>query len=187
MENEEGVENEPSGKNLVTVDVQTEVSFFDLMLGGRIEPSKGVVQYPTPLPLASVEHSPLSSPPISLSPPPVSIPSSPLPVQAPSLPSPVGGSQSPGLNVRVSPPPTFSDQPVLANKPGDFKEIIDERFNNGTREFLVTRMEDKSTGEPFPPRWIPDAECGLQLLRDYRKNHPLTNVRETRYNLRRSK
>src|SRR6266516_4922748 len=96
MENEEGVENEPSGKNLDTrtVDVQTEVSFFDLMLGGRIEPSKGVVQYPTPLPLASVEHSPLSSPPISLSPPPVSIPSSPLPVQAPSLPSPVGGSQS---------------------------------------------------------------------------------------------
>src|SRR6266516_2088065 len=183
MENEEGVENEPSGKSLVDVVVQTEVSFFDLMRGGQIDTSKGVVQYPLPLPPVSVEH----SSPISLSPPPVSIPSSPLPVQAPSLPSPVGGSQSPGLNVRVSPPPTFSDQSVLTNKPGDFKEIIDERFNNGTREFLVTRMEDKSTGEPFPPRWIPDAQCGLQLLRDYRKNHPLTNVRETRYNLRRSK
>src|SRR6266516_5709130 len=150
MENEEGVENEPSGKSLVDVVVQTEVSFFDLMRGGQIDTSKGVVQYPLPLPPVSVEHSsPLSSPPISLSPPPVSIPSSPLPVQAPSLPSPVGGSQSPGLNVRVSPPPTFSDQPVLANKPGDFKEIIDERFNHGTREFLVTRMEENRRASPF--------------------------------------
>ncbi len=51
--------------------------------------------------------------------------------------------------------------------PGQLKEIIDERFNQGDREFLISRFSDPDTGAPSRPLWVKGKDVPLDLLRKY--------------------
>src|SRR5206468_3984310 len=73
-------------------------------------------------------------------------------------------------------------------KTGQYKQILGERFIDGSRQYLVSRYTDNRSGEIFTPLWISENDCSYDILRGYRKSTPtLADPVPHRYNLRKSR
>ena len=183
-ENEVGIESVPMGARLILVDADTQTSLC---------PSAPSAESSIPQLLADTKPKAADAP--SIVPPGVDST-----LRQP-LPCPPRGvtdtADLQGAGAASLPRPKLGGRTARGTCPGDahvnskhdqsgeFKEILDDRYDHGTREYLVNKFSNKLSGEIFRPEWISDARCPIELLRNYRrKDSPVPQVREKRYDLR---
>jgi len=171
-ENEEGDENAPSGRQIVTVDAQTETNPIDKLEALKLLEKRGI---PSPVPLepcavslptsalapqsATVEVKPTASVEVNVSKA-ISIPS----VVSPFLPS----VEVSDLKDLPTPQMKISNQNIKQKRCGQFRQVLDERYNKGNLVFLVSKYGNSVSGELFRPQWILAEFCPPDLLQEYR-------------------
>jgi len=183
-ENEEGTEMVPTGRALLMEDAQT-----------NTEPISSSPEIVTPSPAPPLILGPSGPSPHVLTdgqaqstPPPL--------VRDESQSSPIPDPQGPESRVLPQPQgdsaknlPSKKEilkHTIKPDKAGQFKEILDERFDNGNLEYLISKYPDRQSGDQFRPEWVPNEKCPLELLRNFRRQRivPDLPVRENKYNLR---